>query len=61
VGFLARAGDADALAAALERALLDRTARAAMAERQRALCLQRFDYRVVASRHLAVYEQVLHA
>jgi glycosyltransferase involved in cell wall biosynthesis len=61
VGFLARPGDPDALAAALERALVDPAERAAMAERQRALCRERFDYRVVAGRHLAVYEGVLHA
>jgi hypothetical protein len=32
-----------------------------MARRQRALCRERFDYRVVARRHLAMYEGALHA
>lgn len=60
VGYLAKAGDADALAAALERALSD-PGREEMARAQRALCLKRFDYRVVAARHLALYEGVLNA
>jgi len=61
LGYLARAGDASALAAALERALEGRGGREQMACRQRAVCRERFDYRVVARRHLAVYEGVLHA
>ncbi len=61
LGYLARAGDATALAAALERALDGGGHREQMASRQRAVCRERFDYRVVARRHLAVYEGVLHA
>jgi glycosyltransferase involved in cell wall biosynthesis len=61
LGYLAKAGDADALAAALERALVPGEGREQMARRQRALCRERFDYRVVARRHLAMYEGALHA
>ncbi len=60
-GFLARPGDPDALCRALSRALLDPVGRAELAARQRALCRERFDYRVVAKRHLELYRGLLHA
>lgn len=60
VGYLAKPGDPDALAAALQRALSD-PGREDMARRQRALCLERFDHRVVAARHLALYKGLLGA
>ena len=60
-GFLARPGDPEALCAALDRALLPQDGRAALTGRQRALCRERFDYRVVAKRHLELYRGLLHA
>jgi glycosyltransferase involved in cell wall biosynthesis len=56
-GYLSRAGDPADLCEALERAL--RADRGALASAQRELCRTRFDYRVVAARHLQLYEGVL--
>jgi glycosyltransferase involved in cell wall biosynthesis len=61
-GFLARAGDPQALADALERAI-DRPAaspaRRAMIDAQQALVRERFDSRVVAERYLRLYKSVI--
>lgn len=56
-GYLARAGDPSSLADALERAL--DAGRQTLRERQQALCREQFDYRVVAERHLRLYEGTL--
>jgi glycosyltransferase involved in cell wall biosynthesis len=58
-GYLARAGDAASLCAALERALFGGETRVGLRERQQALCRARFDYRVVAERHHQLYKGLL--
>jgi glycosyltransferase involved in cell wall biosynthesis len=61
LGYLARPGDPAALAEALRRALDARAQRPELGARQRAFCRERFDYSVVAKRHLELYRGLLHA
>lgn len=58
-GYLARPGDPASLALAIERALDASSTRREMQERQRSLCRDRFDYRVVARRYLELYRKLI--